>query len=103
MTFRVELTAQAERDAGEILEWLSSQQAGDAGIRWFLELENAIASLGEFPERCSMAPENVVFPFDVHQLLYGRRPHIYRILFTIQGDVVYVLHIRHGSRRPIKH
>ncbi len=29
----------------------------------------------------------------------GFKPHVYRILFTISGDVVYVLHIRHGRRR----
>ncbi len=49
MTFRVEITAQAERDADAILEWLLSQHAGDAGIRWFLALEEAISSLAEFP------------------------------------------------------
>lgn len=97
MTFRVEMTARAERDAEEILEWLSSQHAGDTGIGWFL------ASLGEFPKRCRAAPESAIFPFDVHQLLHGHRPHVYRILFTVGGDTVYVPHIRHGSRRPIKH
>jgi hypothetical protein len=36
----------------------------------------------------------------VRQLLYGRKPHVYRVLFTIEGDVVRVLHIRHGRRKP---
>ncbi len=30
-------------------------------------------------------------------------PHVYRILLTIEGDTVYVMHIRHGRRQPIKH
>jgi len=102
MTFRVEVTAEAERDAEAILEWLFSQHAGDAGIRWFRALEDAIASLAEFPERCPVAPESAVFPFHVRQLLYGRRRNIYRILFTLDGDTVYVLHIRHGARQPVK-
>jgi len=102
MTFRVEVTPQAERDADAILEWLRSQYAGDAGIRWFRALEDAIASLGEFPERCPVAPESTVFPFQVRQLLYGRRRNTYRILFTVSRDTVYVLHIRHGARQPIK-
>jgi hypothetical protein len=38
----------------------------------------------------------------VRHLLYGRRPHVYRILFTIESDVVQVLHIRHGRRRPVR-
>jgi len=102
MTFRVEVTAEAERDADAILEWLASQHAGDAGIAWFLALEDAIAALGAFPERCPVAPESAVFPFEVRQLLYGRRRNVYRILFTLEGDTVYVLHIRHGARQPIK-
>ncbi len=102
MTFRVETTAQAERDADAILEWLLSQHAGDAGIRWFLALEEAISSLAEFPERCPLAPENASFPFEVRHLLYGHKPHVYRILFTTIGNTVYVLHIRHGRRLPLK-
>jgi plasmid stabilization system protein ParE len=103
MTFRVETTAEAERDADAILDWLLSQHAGEAGIRWFLALQNAIASLAEFPARCPLAPESAVFPFEVRHLLYGHLPHVYRILFTIETNTVYVLHIRHGRRQPLKH
>ena len=78
-----------------------SEHAGETGIRWFLALEDAIASLAAFPERCPLAPETGRFPFAVRQLLYGRKPHAYRILFTIEGDVVKILHIRHGRRRPV--
>jgi plasmid stabilization system protein ParE len=98
MVFRVETTPAAEGEAQAILEWLLDQQAGEAGLRWFLNLEQAIQSLSHFPERCSLAPENGRFPFEVRQLLYGRQPHVYRILFTIEQDAVYVLHIRHGRR-----
>jgi hypothetical protein len=34
-------------------------------------------------------------------LLFGRKPHAYRILFTIKDDVVYVFRIRHGRRRRL--
>jgi plasmid stabilization system protein ParE len=101
MTFRVEISADAERDAEAILEWLLSEQAGETGVRWFVELERAIKSLASFPERCAPAPENQRFPFEVRQLLYGRKPHVYRILFTVEGDTVQVLHIRHGRRQVL--
>jgi len=48
MAFRVETSAQAESDADSILEWLLSQLAGDTGIRWFLALDDSIASLALF-------------------------------------------------------
>jgi len=100
MPFRVETTPESERDGERILEWLFSQDAGETGIRWFLGLDDAIASLAISPARCSLAPENAGSPFEVRHLLYGRKPHVYRILFTIEGDTVSILHIRHGRRRP---
>jgi hypothetical protein len=33
-------------------------------------------------------------------LLYGDKPHVYRILFSIEGDIVFILHVRHGARMP---
>jgi len=60
-----------------------------------------IVSLGELPHRCPLAPEDKEFPFEVRQLVFGRKPHLYRILFTIEGDAVVVLHIRHGRRRHL--
>ena len=101
MVFRADISAEAEHEADEILQWLLAQHAGETGIRWFLALEDAIASRAKFPERCPVAPENDRFPFEVRQLLYGRRPHVYRILFTIAGDTVNILHIRHGRRQPL--
>ncbi|HZT35044.1 MAG TPA: type II toxin-antitoxin system RelE/ParE family toxin, partial [Nitrososphaera sp.] len=71
------------------------------GLRWFLRLREAIDSLAEMPKRCPLAPENASVPFEMRQLLYGRKPHLYRILFTIEDEVVYVLRIRHGRRRHL--
>ena len=99
MAFRVKQSPQADSDLDGILEWLLSQQAGDTGLRWFQKLKEAVATLSELPQRCPLAPENKEFPFEVRQLLYGRKPHVYRVLFTIEGDTVVILHIRHGRRR----
>jgi plasmid stabilization system protein ParE len=101
MTYRVETSGQAENDANAILEWLISKGGGHAGSRWIRDLNHAIESLAAFPERCSVAPESSIFSFEVRQLLYGRSPDVYRILFTINGSTVYILHIRHGRRKPL--
>jgi plasmid stabilization system protein ParE len=101
MAFRVEPTAQTQHDLDGILEWLLEQGAGEAGLRWFFKLEEAIASLSELPHRCPLAPEDKEFPFEVRQLVHGRKPHQYRVLFTIDGDTVVILHIRHGRRRHL--
>jgi plasmid stabilization system protein ParE len=94
MAYRVKQTAQADRDLDLILEWLLDQQAGDTGLRWFHRLQETLQSLSDSPQRCSLAPENAEFPFEVRQLLFGRKPHFYRILFTIEVDTVVILHIR---------
>lgn len=101
MAFRVEITPPAKRDSNAILEWLLSQQAGELSLRWFERLQEALASLENLPGRCKLAPENASVPFEMRQLLYGHRPHVYRILFTIEGETVYVLRIRHGRRRRL--
>ena len=51
MDFRVELSDQAQRDIAAIYDWLHSQQAGDAGERWFVALRTAIASLASLPSK----------------------------------------------------
>jgi len=91
----------AEWDAETILEWLLTQHTGQAGIDWFFGLDDALGSLAQFPERCPIAPEHLRFPFEVRQLLYGAKPHVYRILFTIDANIIHVLHIRHGKRKPV--
>jgi plasmid stabilization system protein ParE len=101
MAFRVEVTSQAQHDLDDILEWLLLHDAMEAGLQWFEAMQEAIASLAELPRRCALAPENASVPFEMRQLLYGRRPHVYRILFTIEGDVVYILRIRHGRRQRL--
>jgi plasmid stabilization system protein ParE len=98
MAFRIELSAAAERDSDEILTWLAERHAGRTGINWYLGLQDALASLEYMPSRCALAPENDHVPYEMRQLLYGRRPHIYRILFTVDRDVVRVLRIRHTRR-----
>jgi len=101
MGFRVEITPEAEHDADTILEWLLSQDAGETGVRWFRGLWEAITSLVEQPQRCSLASENAWLPVEMRQLLYGHKPHQYRILFTVRDGVVYIVHIRHGRRQRI--
>ena len=100
MDFRVEVTDRAKSDIAAIYAWLTGQETGEAGVRWFAALRQAIGSLRSLPARCPVAPESRDVPLEIRQLLYGRRPHVYRILFTINGDVVNVLHVRHARRRP---
>jgi len=67
-------------------------------VEWFDGLYEALPSLDHLPNRCSLAPESRHFDEKVHQLLYGKRPHVYRALFVARQATVYILHVRHGAR-----
>lgn len=95
MIFRVEVTARAIRDLRHLYQAIAAGQLPAAG-RWFNGLEVKITSLDHHPARGLPVPEDA----SLRQLLYGRRPHVYRIIYEIdaRNRVVHVLHIRHGAR-----
>lgn len=95
MSYRVEFADQAKSDLFEIYLWIAEDSAVNAS-RWIVTLEAEIHGLGVSPERCVIAPENgEIEESEVRQLLVGR----YRVLFIVRERKVFVLHIRHGSRR----
>ncbi len=46
--------------------------------------------------------ENPKFPFEIRELLYGKRKNKHRIIFTIRDDDVIVLFIHHGARKELE-
>ncbi len=99
MTYRVELTGRAARDLASLYE---EKQAGaiEAAARWFNGLERAVGTLESLPHRCPAAPESAKGGRPLRNLLYGKKPHVYRVIFAIyeSDKAVKVLTIRHGAR-----
>jgi plasmid stabilization system protein ParE len=100
MTYCVEFTDSAGEDAEAAYAWIR-KQSPSAAVRWFNGLANLVESLETYPKRSSVAPESDEAPEQIRQVLYGKRPHVYRVLFIIRKRVVYVIHIRHGARQPL--
>lgn len=96
MTYRLVIETRAIRDIDKATGWIASH-SHERAEKWFDQIESAILSLAHFPNRCPPARENGRFRHELYQLVYGKRRGRYRIIFTIQGDVVHVLHIRHGA------
>ncbi|MDT5122548.1 MAG: hypothetical protein QOC96_2030 [Acidobacteriota bacterium] len=96
-TYRVEPTDKALVDAGEAYFWINEQSEG-AALRWYEGLLKAFRSLEKNPLRCPLAPESAFFEEEIRQLIYGK----YRILFTVEGETVFVLRVRHGARQYLK-
>jgi plasmid stabilization system protein ParE len=58
----------------------------------------AFRSLEKRPRRCPLAPENAFFEEEIRQLIYGK----HRILFTVEGETVFVLRVRHSAQDYLK-
>jgi len=97
MEFQVQITKSAEIEIEVAYEWLKERNPSHSD-RWFRELMDKVATLQVKPRRCTLAIENDVFPEEVRQLLYGKRPNVYRILFVIRNDIVYIIHVRHSKQ-----
>jgi plasmid stabilization system protein ParE len=101
MKYRVVLTARAERDRDEAFGWYANNYSREFAVRWYAGLTRAIRSLRQNPLRCGRAHESGKFSFDLREMLFGSRRQKHRILFTLEDDLVVVLHIRHSSRQDV--
>src|SRR4051794_26897105 len=100
MKFRAHFTETASADAEAAYDWIA-ERAPRAAVKWFNGLVDVVESLEAFPARCGIAREAQKAGEMIRQLLYGRRPHVYRILFIIRRQDVYVLHVRHAARQTM--
>jgi toxin ParE1/3/4 len=103
MGYRVEIARRAEAELEELYLWVV-ERAPQQGARWFNGLERAVLSMDQHPKRCPVAPESVDSDYPIRVLTYGRKPHAYRVFFTVDDDagIVRVLHVRRGARqRPL--
>lgn len=103
MAYRVELAARAVRDL-EILYLEKSVADSQAAAHWYNGLEKQVSTLTKRPQRCPKIPEMKKTKRDLRHLLYGNKPHVYRIIYEIdvRNKIAWVLHIRHGARRGLR-
>jgi mRNA-degrading endonuclease RelE of RelBE toxin-antitoxin system len=98
MTYEVRLSPQAVSDLRHLYEEKQVETSHHAAV-WFIGLETAVFSLESMPRRGVAAPEDQ----SLHHLLYGKKPHVYRIIYSIDEPLrrVNVAQIRHGAREPL--
>ena len=96
-THTVVLTEQAARELETAADWWSVHRSSRQAGRWYSGFSDLITSLSHSPDRFSLAHEDPEFPYELRELHYGLggRP-THRAIFTIMGDVVVVLTIRHA-------
>ncbi|MBX3438621.1 MAG: type II toxin-antitoxin system RelE/ParE family toxin [Planctomycetaceae bacterium] len=94
MSFRVVVTARAERDLKQIGDWLM-ERSPEGAKSWTSAAWKAIKRLGGNPRTCPFAPENGRSDREVRNVMFRtRRGRTYRAVFVIEGDAVFVTHFR---------
>jgi toxin ParE1/3/4 len=89
----------AHRDIEDHLAWLEGHaHTPDYPEIWYESIVLAISGLCDFPLSFGLAPENHEFDEEVRHRIVGS----YRILFTVHGDQVAVLHVRHGRQDVLR-
>ena len=107
-------TREVEQQVKDFAEWNGTKkdpmpaESVRLALEWYDSFQEALLSLRDFPRRRPLIPEQKLFAQDVHQLIFRRSASApaWRMLFVIEeesedGPLVQVIHVRHGSRRPI--
>ncbi len=92
--YRIELSSRAERDIEESFAYIHADAPKNA-VQWRHGLETKLEMLSRMPTIFGTAPENRDSSREIRQLIYGN----YRILYTLEPDVVFILSVRHGARQ----
>ena len=105
MAYKVEVQPLAESDAYTAYEYLRKFSPQYAET-WLSGIFLAFQTLEEMPARCPLIAEAEEIGYSARQLLYGKRPNIYRIIFDVQEfagqePIVRILRIWHGARDVI--
>jgi toxin ParE1/3/4 len=102
MAYHVEFAERAARDL-EAFYVEKNAAESQAASRWYNGLEEAVYELATYPNRCPVAPEARKLRRELRHLLYGKKPHVYRVIYEVEPrQTVWVLTVRHGARRKLK-
>jgi plasmid stabilization system protein ParE len=97
MNYQVLIQPTAFEEIETSYRWICDNLSPEIANNWYYELQDAIASLQKFPNRCSVAPEATIIGREIRQLWVGKQKK-YRVLFVVEEDIVAVLHVRHSRQ-----
>ena len=103
MSFQVFVTPTADADVMEAFRWYAERSLL-AAEEWYEGLNEAMISLSDDPNRYPLSQDDSdALGRETRILLHGRRRGVFRILFTIEGETVWVLRVRHDAQGPMGH
>jgi plasmid stabilization system protein ParE len=98
MTYRVLLQRLARADLAESYDY-AARRAPLTADRWLDRFQRALGTLAHNPQRCPLARENGKVELELREFHFGKRPNVFRVIFTMDGPSVRVLRIRRAQRR----
>ena len=94
LVYQIEILSSALQDVRNCYEFLTEYSPKNAR-KWIDGLGAAFTSLTTMPKRCPIAPETDFIGFEVRCLVYLK---YYRILYSIDDELILIYHIRHTSQ-----
>jgi plasmid stabilization system protein ParE len=101
VTRQVVVKARARFDVRIMVLWFQANRSAAAAARWNAGIIAAIEGLAHEADQWPEAHEAIKLGQDLRCKLFRRWRHVYRILFTIDGETVNVHRIRHAAQDDI--
>jgi plasmid stabilization system protein ParE len=101
MKHKLVVSDRAKRERDHAFDWYRANFSNEYAARWYTGISKAVVSLADNPFIGHLAAENDRFPFELYELLYGKRRNKHRILYTVENDAVVILHIRHSAQNEL--
>ncbi len=96
-TYRVHIADKAFDEIKSQFHYIQ-EESPRAAVNWLRAIHSAIDTLEQMPRRCPHARENEHTDDELRQLLFRKN---WRVLFTIEEDIVHVVRVRHARQREI--
>ena len=78
-----------------------ARHAPHTAAKWVIRFTSALFKLEYQPHRCGVARENRRSSIDLREFHFGKKPNVFRVIFTNDGDRVRVFRILRPQRRPL--
>ncbi|NEO36616.1 MAG: type II toxin-antitoxin system RelE/ParE family toxin [Moorea sp. SIOASIH] len=95
--YRIDIAPEAGQEIEDIYLYIA-EDSPDNAARWYFVIHDKIQTLKDSPARCPLAFESSFYDYEIRNLIVGN----YRVLFRIDGQIVQILHVKHGAqeRKP---
>jgi plasmid stabilization system protein ParE len=98
VTFALQISRRAEADIDTHVGSIARRTSPISAARWHIGIRAKIRMLVDLPELWPLADEATELGLELREALYGRRRHVYRILYTFDGQTVHIHRVRHAAQ-----